>query len=306
MTGAITFHNAIWKPAFLALPLQLRTATLRFENGDLRWDPVAFSYGPVQGTAVLALPSTCNQPGPDQPEPCPPHLSLAFDSLDAAAFQSAILGARESGTLLSTLIARLKPNSTPAWPPIDGTLQASALDLGPFTLNSVSAAFRLQAAGAEITSLDADILGGKLHATAGLTPGDKPAYKLAGSFERLNPELVLQLLGMKGSGGPIGGNGQIELSGYSDKDLSASARGELHFDWRDGDLASLTDDPIPPVLARFDHFTVDATIANGALVLGENQVRRGSRKSSVEATVTFGIPAAVEFGSPSEPPPAKR
>jgi hypothetical protein len=302
MTGAITFHDANWKPAFLALPVQLRTATLRFENGALRWDAVEFSYGPVQGSAFLSLPPTTCEP----PEPCLPHLTLEFDSLDAGTVQSAILGARESGTLLSTLLARLKPNSTPAWPPLEGRLQIATLDLEPFTLNNISADFRVQAAGAEITSLDAGTLGGKVHLAASLTPGEKPDYKLSGSFEKLNPAPVLQLLGMKGSGGPIDGTGHIELSGYSDKDLSASAKGDLHFDWKRGVVAGLTDDPIPPALDRFDRFTSDATIANGAMTLGKNQVQRGQRKSAIEAKATFAIPAQVEFGPAPDQHSARR
>ena len=301
MAGDITLHDANWKPGFLALPVLLRTATLRFENGTLRWDPIAFSYGPVQGTAVLALPSGCNLP-----QPCPPHLFLEFESLDAASLQSAILGAREPGTLLSTLIERLKPNNAPAWPPLEGTLRAGSLDLGPFTLNAVSAAFQFQPAGAEITSLDAELLGGALHAAAGLTPGSKPAYKLSGSFEKLNPGQVFQLMGMNGAGEPISGSGQIELSGYTDKDLADSAKGDLHFNWSHGALTSLTNAPVPPALARFDRFSGDGAIAGGNLRLGKNQIQRGTRKATVEAKVIFGIPAQVEFGSPPAPTAAKR
>jgi hypothetical protein len=295
MAGAITFRDANWKPSFLSLPVLLRTATLRFVNGALRWDPVEFSFGPVEGTAVLTLPPAC-----DPAQPCPPHLLLEFESLDSATLQSAILGAREPGTLLSTLIDRLKPNTTPAWPLLEGTLQADSLDLGPFTFNQVSADFSMRTSGAELTSLDAGTLGGKLHATASLTPGDKPTYKLSGSFQKLDPSLVLQLLAMKASGGPINGSGQIELSGYTEKDLTASAKGDLQFDWSRGAIGNLTEDPVPASVARFDRFTGDAIIANGTLTLGKSQLRRGARKSTVEATITFAIPAHVEFGPPQK------
>jgi hypothetical protein len=295
MTGAIGFRNAIWKPAYLALPVELRNATLRFAGGTLRWDPVDFAYGPVQGSAALDLPSGCSTP-----EPCPPHLSVRFDTLDAAALQAAILGVRQSGTLLSSLIDRLKPSSTSAWPPLEGTLNAGTLDLGTFTFSELSAGFRLQPASAEITSLDAAILGGKLHATAALTPGDQPAYKLSGTFEKLDPAQVFELMGMKATGGAIDGSGQVELSGYTDKDLTASAKGELHFDWSHGTVSSLTEDPIPPALTRFDRFTGDAAIANGAMTLSKTEVRHGGRKSEVEAAVTFGIPAQTTFGPPAD------
>lgn len=301
MTGAITFHDANWKPVFLALPVILKTATLRFENGQLRWDPVAFSYGPVQGSAVVTPVPLC-----DAPQPCPRHVTLDFESLDAAALQSAILGGRESGTVLSTLIDRLKPNRAPAWPTLNATVQTGTFDLGPFTFKNVGAEIRVRPTGAEITSLDAETLGGTIYATASLAPGDKPAYRVDGSFEKLGPAQVLELLGMKGSGGLIKGDVQVELSGYTEKDLTASAKGDLHFEWNKGALSSMTLFPTPPVLTRFDRFSGDATIADGALKLAQNQVQRGVKKSSVEATVSFGIPAQVSFGPQPEPHTAKR
>jgi hypothetical protein len=255
----------------------------------------------VQGTGVLSLPPTC-----DQTAPCPPHLSLEFESLDAATFQSAILGARESGTLLTSLIARLKPSNAPAWPPIEGRLQADTLVLGTFTLSNVSGDFRFHSAGADITSLDAGILGGSVHATGSVTAGDKPTYKLSASFEKLNPTQVMDLMEMKADGGSIDGTVQLELAGFTEKDLTSSAKGDLHFEWDHGTLASPSGDSVPPALNRFDRFTGDAAITDGALTMTKSEVKRGARKSSVEATITFAIPAQVQFGSPSEPRPANR
>ena len=299
MTGAITLRNANWKPPFLALPVLLHSATLRFENGALRWDPIAFSYGPVQGTAVLTSLPRCSNP-----EPCVPHVHLSFASLDAAALQSAVLGAREAGTVLSTLIARLKPSNSPSWPPFEGTLRANSLDIGPFNFINVEAKFHVQADSAEITAFDAETLGGRMHATATLKPGSQPAYKLTGTFQQLNPARAVQLLGMNGSGGSIEGSGQIELSGYTEKDLTDSAKGDMHFDWSNGALTSLTDAPVPTALARFDHFSGDASIANGEMTLTKNQIIRKSKKSEVQAAVTFAIPAQVTFPN-AEPVPAK-
>ncbi len=301
MTGAIAFRNAIFKPAYLALPLDVKTATLRFANGALRFDPIAFAYGPVQGTATLDLPATCSTP-----EPCPPHLGLQFDVLDAAALQSALLGARQAGTLLSSLIDRLKPNSTPAWPLVNATLHAGTLELGVFTCSSVSAEFHLQSAGADITSLDAAILGGSLRATGSVAAGDKPAYKLSGSFQKLNSTQVLDLMAMKAEGGSIDGSLQLELSGFTEKDLTASAKGDLHFDWDQGTLSSLSGDPVPPALARFDRLNGDAAIANGGMSIDKAEVRRGSRKSTVSAGITFAIPAEVNFPSTVGSLPANR
>jgi hypothetical protein len=50
------------------------------------------------------------------------------------------------------------------------------------------------------------------------------------------------------------------------------------------------------VLAKFDRWTADAEIADGAITLKQNQVQRGARKLALEGAVTFGDPPQVTFG----------
>ena len=120
---------------------------------------MAFSYGPIQGTASLAQPEECVAP-----QPCLPHFEIQFDDLDAEALQAAVLGARERGTLLSTLLARLRPSSAPSWPRAEGQVTAGSLALGPVTLHDATVALRTTPTGAVLSSLDAALLGGRLHA----------------------------------------------------------------------------------------------------------------------------------------------
>ncbi|KAA6461056.1 AsmA family protein [Acidobacteria bacterium AB60] len=298
MTGAIAFRNAIWRPSYLALPVQLRAATLRFANGQLHWDPVSFSYGPVEGTAAMELPPLC---APS--DPCVPHLSLRFEDLDAAAVQSAILGARQPGTLLSTLIAKLAPATAPNWPVADCTVQSRTLVLGPFTFGQVLGSVEVRHAGVQITSFDAAVLGGTLHATAVVTPGTKPTYAVMGSFAKLDPAQVFELMALKATGGLIDGAGSLQLSGYTEDDLTASANGDLHFVWSQGGLMSSTDESLPVSLSHFDQFNGKATIADGVLKLTTAEIRRGARRSTVDAQVSFGIPARLTFGQPKSAAP---
>jgi hypothetical protein len=295
--------------------VQISQATLRVGNGELRWDPVVFSYGPVKGTASLSLPASC-----DATPPCLPRFQVEFGDLNASSLQGAILGAHEKGTLLSTLIERLRPSTAPAWPPLEGTVNADSLILGPVTLREASATLRVLPTGADITGFDAGLLGGRVHGsgtlrTAGTGQG-KPSYVLEGKFEKLNPAAVGQLVGLRFSGGAIDADGKIELSGFTDKDLAASAKGTLRFEWRHGTVSApagrrggdLAESPaalpatasVPPSLARFDRWTAEAGIANGAITLNQNQVRRGTRKQAVEATLTPGDPPKVNFAAPKE------
>ena len=308
----MTLHNANWKAGYLANHVEIAQATLHFDNGDLRWDPVIFSYGPVKGTGSLDLPSRCAAP-----QPCIPQFEVQFGELDLSALQSALLGAREPGTLLSTLIARLRSSnrsSAPAWPQLEGTAKADSLVLGPVTLREASATLRILQDGAEITALDAGLLGGRVHGsgtlrTAGTDQG-KPAYTMEGRFEKLSPPAVGQLIGLRWSGGAFDADGKLDLAGLTDKELAASAKGALHFEWRHGAInaqggGTHAGPAIPPALVRFDRWTGDAEIGNGAITLKENQVAQGGRKRAVEAAVTLGDPPKTVFAAHKETP-AKR
>ena len=227
--------------------------------------------------------------------------------------ESALLGAREKGTLLSDLIDRLHPSSAPPWPQLEGTATADSLILGPVTLQGVSASLRIDSTSAEISSLDASIFGGTLHLTGALTKPatdrDKLSYSMGGDFQELNAADVGHLLGLRWTGEALSGNGTLNLSGYTGDDLSASAKGTLHFEVRRGTIAaakpaaagSPSKPPlIPDALTRFDRWTADATIGNGDIQLGQNQITSGSRKKSVEATITFGDPPQLSFPAPKE------
>ncbi len=297
VSGTVVFHNANWKADFLANPVLIPQATLHLGQDEIRWDSVAFSYGPVKGTATLALPEACLAP-----QPCLPHFEIRFDDLDAEALQAAVLGARERGTLLSTLLARLRPSSAPSWPQAEGIVTAGSLVLGPVTLQDTTASLRTTPTGAELAGLDATLLGGRLHASGAFETGDKPAYTFNADLQKLSPAAVGQLLGLRCSGAAFDAGGKIQLSGFTAQDLAASAKGSLHFDWRHGSIAPAPGSgPVPAALTRFDRWTGDAVIDGGAVTIKQDLVRHGSRKHAVEATVTLTDPPRVEFAK--EPPP---
>ncbi|MFZ0743881.1 MAG: AsmA family protein [Terracidiphilus sp.] len=297
LSGTVTFHDANWKSAALASDLEISSATLHLAGDALLWDPVAFAYGPVKGSASLRVPIAC-----ESDEPCPPQLEVHFQQLDAGKLQAALLGAHKPDTLLSTLIAQLTPSQSPAWPRIDATIKADSLILGPVTLQNASATLHIQTAQAEIASFDAGLLGGRIHATGTLADGPKPSYTLEGNFEKLAAPALCQLLSLRCTGGALDGNGKVELSGFTDKDLAASAKGVLHFDWQRGSFAKAPGSPVPAALARFSHWTADAEIAKDAVTLNQNQVQQGRHKSAVEASISFGDPPRVTFTAPPAKP----
>ncbi len=304
LTGTVTLHNANWKSGALSTAVQISEATLHLGGKELRWDPVAFSYGLLKGTATLQIPATC-----EAPVECPPTLNLDFTTLDSAELQSTLLGAQKPGTLLSNVIARFTSSSAPVLPNFQGTVKAESLVLGPVTFRNVVVAIHMTQSAAEFTSIDAGLFSGQIYATGKLTSGVKPNYSFEGQFQKLSPPEVCQLLSLQCTGGSFNGDGKIDLAGFTGKDLASSAKGVVHFDWRQGAFSSRsvsTSAPLPPVLARFDHWTADAEIADGAVTLKENKVQQGSRKSPVEASVTFGDPPKVTFVAPKPSTLSKR
>jgi hypothetical protein len=314
LTGTVTLRNANWKADFLASHVQIAEATLHLDGASLRWEPVAFSYGPVEGTASLNVPLDCPAELAE-PQPCPVEFQMQFGDLDAGLLESALLGAQEKTTMLSDLLNRLHPSASPPWPALEGTVKADSLVLGPVTLHGASAALRVLPSGVEIANVDAGLFGGSIHAAGSLlkpvSDQDKPAYTFEGDFQKLDVTSIGALLGLRWAGAPLNGNGKIELTGYTGKDMAASARGALHFECRRGTIGSqLSESPraseaskaerVPAVLGRFNAWTADAAIANGALTLDQNQVSVGARKQSVQATVTFGDPPVVSFGAPKQ------
>ena len=291
-TGTVALKDANWKPAFLASPVMISAATLHMEDGKLRWDPVEFSYGAVKGSATLSLPLPGNCAEPDG---CPPQFTIHFAQLDSAEVEAALLGVRRQDSVISTLINRITPNSAAsAWPRLEGTATADSLVLGPFTLSNVTAALKVSATGLDAPLFHASVLGGTFSGKASLAAGEKPEYKVEGAFTNLNPAQLGQLAGMKLNGGAVSGSGKLELAGFTDADLAKSAKGALHFEWPHGTLTGLG---VPPALARFDKWSGDAAVADGGFALQNSEVQHGSRKTPMDATLTFGTPAKMNFGA---------
>jgi hypothetical protein len=109
---------------------------------------------------------------------------------------------------------------------------------------------------------------------------------LTGTFEKLSPGAVGQLLGQHWPGGVLDADGKIELSGFAGKDLASSAKGNLHFEWRHGALTTrLGASPV-----RFERWTGDAEIASGTIAVKQNQMLEGARKQRVDASVQLADP----------------
>jgi len=297
VSGTVSLHNANWKADYLVSGVVISSATVHLDDDQVRWDPVAFVYGPIKGTATLTLPINCVAP-----QPCLPKFEMQFAQLDAGALQAAVLGAKEKVTLISTLLEKLRPTAPLVLPEMLGSVKADTLLLGPLTLKDVTSTLRILDDGVHITALDASALGGKLHAAGALytskTEKGSPSYMLEAQFEKLNPAQVGLLVGQRWSGESFAVKGKVELSGFTQNDLADSAKGTLHFDWQRGSVAGGT--AVPVDLARFNKWSADAVIAGGIITLKDNHVERPGHAGTIQADASLGAAAKVRFATPKE------
>jgi hypothetical protein len=305
LSGTVTLHNVNWQADYLANRVLISQAILHMSEDEMRWDPVAFSLGPVKGTASLNMPASCRDE-----DNCVPALELRFGALDAVTLQDALLGARKPGTLLSTLIASLHSSAAVAWPRIDATVKADSLHLGAVTLEKPSALVQVLPEAAKIDSLDAGLSGGRVHLSGKV---EQPAsstgslkYTIEGNLEQLNAAGAASVLGLGRTAGKLNLEGKIEISGFSGRDLASSATGTVHFAWRNGSVGdqnkgagagSQKNNSIPPGLGRFDHWNGDGEIGDGKIAFKASEIGSGSQKHAVDVTVVFGTPAMTSFAT---------
>jgi hypothetical protein len=297
LSGTVNIRNANWKSDALANVVTISEGILQINAEKQVWGPLVFQYGPVKGIANFEPVPICASG-----EECPPQLGLQFSELDAAALQAALLGAREQGTVFSSLVARFTQSSAPVWPRVNGTINASTLVLGPVRLQNATISARILSTGAELTSIEAGLFNGQIHATGKLINADKPKYSFEGTFAEMTGSTMCQFLALQCSGGTIEGNGKVTLSGFAEADLSATASGMVHFDWRRGMFRGNQDVQIPKSLSRFDHWSGDGVISSGAVRFKQSAVRLGVHSTDADAAITFGNPPIVKVAQVNETP----
>jgi AsmA family len=297
VTGTIAVHDATWNADYLANPVQIAQVTLHLETSAMRWDSVDFEYGPVKGSATITVPLHCVEPQAQPPNACAPRFQMNFGELDAKVLEAALLGAREKGTMLSSLIERLNPAAAPSWPELSGSLDADVFVLGPVKIEKASAAVIFATDHADFSGLQGNLLGGQLQGSGTVrwagNDQKQPSYSIVARCDRLNAVAVGQLLGQRWTGGSVSAGGNIELVGFTAANLAASAKGTLHFDWSRGAMAS-------GAAVRFDEWSGDAQIGDGAVTLGKNEVTASRRKQALEGSVEFGTPPKVKIAEANQ------
>lgn len=279
--GSIRLQNTQAKLDWLPEPLEIAAAEADFDGGRIRWTNanVTINGVAVHGSAEAAL--HC-----DTDAICPAHFNLDIPQLDAAALQSALLGAGRRGELLAAILAKVERKSSP-WPAMNGQAQVESFALGGLALRNVRTSISVQDQRLQITSLDATALGGTVHATGTVeASGLQPRYALDTSWSSVNVAQVAALFKEKWpASGTMDGGAHVVLQGYSTSDLASSTQGTFHWLWNAGSLVApaggkIVNAALSP--ARFSQWSASGTVANSILTLNQ-----AGTANPVSGTISF-------------------
>jgi AsmA family/AsmA-like C-terminal region len=320
LLGSLQMHHVQWKAAFLLRSVDLTQAMITFSaagtafasefsygsakssGNDLAKDGVkASASGPIRGSVTLNAPANCSgaaasdgsTPLGSAAPACEPQVELRFAAVDTGALQAALLGAPEEKSLFSPLMDRMRSSERPKLPEVEVNAQAESLVLGSATLQSPVVHMQFKPTEVVLKSWQADLLGGSAKGTGHFAwNGAKPEYTFEGGFTRVNAAALGSLLNATWAGGPVSGNGSLKLSGLSAKELTASASGELSFDWVHGALSIA---PSPSAEARpqetkFDDWKGKVSIQDGKAQIGQNELIVGKHSSNMAGVIPFGGP----------------
>ncbi|MBB6142947.1 hypothetical protein HNQ77_000891 [Silvibacterium bohemicum] len=265
--GWIHLQNAVAKVDWLPEQVTITSATASFGGGKISWSNANVL---VNGVAIRGSADTATRC--ESTEPCATHFNIDIPQLDAAALQSALLGAGQHGELLERILAEVERKTAP-WPTMDGQVHIGAFALGDLILHNTLASISVKDHRLDITSLDAAALGGSAHATGTVeASGSQPQYSLAITWSGVDVGQVAALFDEKWpASGRMDGGTDLTLQGYSSSDLASSAQGKFHWRWNAGSLAVNGGEVANVAFApsRFTQWNATGAVADRALTLNK-------------------------------------
>ena len=291
--GTLRVHNAQLTAGFLTQPMRIPAVLAVFAGNEIAWTASGMIYGPLHADGTLSYPAFCAAT-----TECLPHFSLHLASLDAETAQNALLGAQRHGELLERLLDRLRDlnQTTPPWPTLEGSVQIGALTIEALNLKNFTAVVAVEGHTVQLKSSTAAALDGQLHLSGAMEVADHtPTYRLEAQLDNASARATAALFDESWGPGSINLRTSLKFSGFEQKELLSSATGTFHWEWTKGGLpASATptgNGSSGPTMAgsfgRFDAWSGDGTIADGALNLRKSRILHGSDTTPLTGTLTF-------------------
>lgn len=235
--GTVQLHNVRATIRGMQRPLEISSAELRLQPEEVRADKLNVMAANAHWTGSLSLARGCGIPGA---------CAVRFNLNTAEAGLGEIyawLNAPPSQRRWYEMLSATKPASPPLWASLraSGTIKASRLLIHKLTAANVSASLDLEDGKLMMSSVRADLLGGKHHgdwrADFTATP---PLYSGGGTLTAISLEQVSDAMHDPWIGGTAEATYQMTAAGGDSAIFWHSLKGDLDFDLRDGMLSHIS------------------------------------------------------------------
>ena len=243
LSGTADFEHVRWMVPMLPLRVDFGQLHAALSPGLVAWTTPDASVGAMtDDDARTHLAGDVQTPLRCAGEsPCAVQFHLQAGSLDAAAVQALFRSGVRSR--FPEWLDRFDPSHA-SLPAITGTLRAGTLTLGRLpvrdALLSVATAGKDGEPAIRVESLDGRVLGGSLHMEGLLRlPPDGAPSTLHATLTGASAAQAAALWHESWGPGTLGGEMEMEFSGYSTAEILAGAKGSFRASWLRGSLQGL-------------------------------------------------------------------
>lgn len=248
ITGSADLHSVQAEIRGLNEPLEIASAKIELNDIETRVEAIAASAAGTRWAGSLSVPRKCASP-----QLCPLTFDLHADEISADHLNGWLNPNPPKRPWYR--FSSITPVSSPSFLAdirASGTLAANRVVVRDLIVNRVVTKVDLEQGKLRLSDLRAEVMGGKhrgeWHADFTMQP---PLYSGAGALDGISLAQLSEAMRDNWISGTANAKYQIELMGYSSTELLNSARGDLHFDMRDGVLPHILLATAPLRVRRF-------------------------------------------------------
>jgi len=261
-------------------PLEINSARVNLADSETRVDAISASFVGTQWTGALSIPRPCVAP-----IACPVSFDLHADEISTDQLNHWLNPnvAQRPWYRFSTTTSG--GHSFLAGLHASGSLVINRAIVRNLVATRVTTKLNLDQGKLRLSDLRADVLGGKHRGEwrADFTV-KQPVYSGSGALDGSSLAQVADLMGDEWISGSANAKYQMELAGFSAADLTASAKGTLHFEMREGALPHIVLASVP---LRVRRFTGMLTLLQGEVQVQEATLEAPSATYSVTGTASM-------------------
>jgi hypothetical protein len=280
VTGNAELHGVRAQIRGLNGPLEINSARVNLADSETRVDAISASFVGTQWIGALSIPRPCVPP-----IACPVSFDLHADEISTDQLNHWLNPSVAERPWYRFSTTTSGGHSFLAGLHASGTLVINRAIVRNLVATRVTAKLNLDQGKLRLWDLRADVLGGKHRGEwrADFT-GKQPVYTGSGALDGSSLAQLADLMGDEWISGSANAKYQMELAGFTAADLTASAKGTLHFEMREGALPHIVLASVP---LRVRRFTGMLTLLQGEVQVQEATLEAPSATYSVTGTASM-------------------